>query len=78
MTSASTAMPRRDGTGLSPRRFLAPLLALLLIAAVGGGIWRFHARLGSDQAAQANRQAAAAQHVAIRGLIGSEKEDFMR
>jgi hypothetical protein len=61
---------------LYPRRFLAPLLALLLVGAVGAGIWRSHARLGSDQAAQATQQAANAQHVAVRGLIGSEKEDF--
>ena len=61
---------------MNPRRFLAPLLALLLVAAVGGGIWRSHARLGSDQAAQASQQAAAAHHVAVRGLIGSEKEAF--
>ena len=61
---------------MNPRRFLAPALALLLIAAVGGGIWRSHTRLGLDQAAQATLQAADAQHVAVRGLIGSEKEDF--
>ena len=61
---------------MNPRRFLAPALALILIAAVGGGIWRSHARLGNDQAAQATLQAANAQRVAVRGLIGSEKEDF--
>ncbi len=61
---------------MNPRRFLAPALALLLIAAVGGGIWRSHDRLGTDQAAQATLQATNAQHVAVRGLIGSEKEDF--
>ena len=61
---------------LESTSFPGALLALLLTAAVGGGIWRSHARLGSDQAAQATRQDAAAQHVAVRGLIGSEKEDF--
>ncbi len=58
------------------RRLLAPALAVALIAAVGGGIWRSHARLGADQAAQASAQVDSHRHVVVRGLIGSEKEDF--
>ncbi len=58
------------------RRFLAPALAVLLAAGVGAGIWKSHARVGDDHAASARIQAQSARAVSVRGLIGSEKEDF--
>jgi hypothetical protein len=61
---------------LNVRRFLAPALAVLLFIAVGGGVWYSHLRLGADQAARATAQAEVGRQVAIRGLIGSEKEAF--
>jgi len=67
---------RRFGLHLNLRRFLAPALATLLIAAVGGGVWYSHARLGADQALQANARLEQAHHADLRGLIGSEKEAF--
>jgi len=61
---------------LNPRSFLAPAAVVALVAAIGAGIWHSHARLGADQAAQARAQVENTQHVAVRGLIGSEKEAF--
>ncbi|MCV2357502.1 hypothetical protein LNV08_00775 [Paucibacter sp. TC2R-5] len=58
------------------RKLVAPTLAAVLFAAVGGGIWYSNTRLGAQQAIEASAQAKQAQQVALRGLIGSEKEAF--
>ncbi|WP_310389710.1 hypothetical protein [Roseateles sp.] len=58
------------------RKLVAPTLAAVLFAAIGGGIWYSNTRLGAQQAIEASAQAKQAQQVALRGLIGSEKEAF--
>jgi len=58
------------------RRFVAPALAALLLAAVGGGIWYSNRSVGEERTAQATAQIEAARQVSVRGLIGSEKEAF--
>jgi hypothetical protein len=58
------------------RKVLAPALAVLLLAAVAGGIWFSNARVGQEKAAQQAGQLEKARQVAVRGLIGSEKEAF--
>lgn len=54
------------------RKIAAPVLGVLLLAAVGAGVWRSNARVGQEQASRTQ----AAQSIAVRGLIGSEKEAF--
>lgn len=54
------------------RKFLAPLLAVALLGAVGYGIWRSNS--GVQQ--QRIEQSRAAESVSLRGMIGSEKEPF--
>ena len=51
----------------SLRRLLGPILSLILIVGVGAGIW--YSASGALRARQV---------VSIRGLIGSEKEEFFR
>lgn len=58
------------------RRLVAPVLALLLLAGVGGGIWYSNQRLSNDQADAAQQRLAQSQQASLRGLIGSEKEAF--
>jgi hypothetical protein len=58
------------------RKVLAPALAVLLLAAVAGGIWFSNSRVGQEKAAQQAGQLEKARQVAVRGLIGSEKEAF--
>jgi len=58
------------------RKFVAPVLALLLLGAVGGGIWFSNTRVIADQSQAQNAKLAAASQVNVRGLIGSEKEAF--
>jgi hypothetical protein len=58
------------------RRLIGPLVALVLVATVGGGIWYSHGRLRAERDATAQSQLEAARTVAVRGLIGSEKEAF--
>jgi hypothetical protein len=55
---------------------LAPALAVLLLAAVGGGIWFSNTRLNDDRSARQTEQLQKARQVTVRGLIGSEKEAF--
>ncbi|QTD44754.1 hypothetical protein [Ottowia testudinis] len=57
---------------MNARRLLAFGLAVLLAAAIGGGIWysRGAVQLGQQQRIEAQQQ------VSARGLIGSEKEAF--
>jgi hypothetical protein len=56
------------------RRLVGPAFAVLLVGAIGGGIWYSHSNLSAERAAVAQRQAEAAREVRIHGLIGSEKE----
>ena len=58
------------------RRLIGPGVALVLVAAVGGGIWYSHDSLRAEHAASEQRQLDAARTVAVRGLIGSEKDAF--
>jgi hypothetical protein len=57
---------------MKPNAQLGPVLALLLLGGVGAGIWH------SNSALKHERSAAIAKNtsVSIRGVIGSEKEDF--
>jgi hypothetical protein len=57
------------------RRLIGPAVALVLAAAVGGGIWYSHQGLRAEQDAS-TRQLEAARTEMVRGLIGSEKEAF--
>lgn len=52
------------------------MVALVLIAAVGGGIWTSHGRLRAEHEVTEQKALEAARTVAVRGLIGSEKEAF--
>jgi hypothetical protein len=58
------------------RKLVAPSLALVLLAAVGAGIWFSNHRVVDDRTAQQSARLAAARQVSVRGLIGSEKEAF--
>ena len=58
------------------RRLIAPALAILLLAAVGGGVWYSNARLRDESATQAALRIEQQKQVSARGLIGSEKEAF--
>jgi hypothetical protein len=56
------------------RRLVGPAFAVLLVGAIGGGIWYSHSNLSAERDAVAQRQSEAAREVRIHGLIGSEKE----
>lgn len=58
------------------RKFVAPLLAALLLAGVAGGIWFSHASVTGERTAQDAARIEQARQVSARGLIGSEKEPF--
>ena len=58
------------------RRLVVPVVAVVLLAAIGGGIWYSNTRLVEDRAAVSARQAERARAVTVHGLIGSEKESF--
>ncbi len=58
------------------RRFVAPALAGVLIAAVGTGIWWSNRSVGDQRTAEATARLEQAKQVSVRGLIGSEKEAF--
>jgi hypothetical protein len=57
------------------RRLIGPAVALVLVSAVGGGIWYSHEGLRAEHAAS-ERSLEAAQVESVHGLIGSEKEAF--
>jgi len=61
---------------LNIRRLVAPIVAAVLLAAVGGGVWYSNARVIDDRTTQQNARLELAKQVAVRGLIGSEKEAF--
>ncbi len=58
------------------RKFLAPALAIALLGAVGGGIWYSNTSVVTQKSAEQVAQLERAQHVTVKGLIGSEKEAF--
>jgi hypothetical protein len=58
------------------RKFLAPLVAILLLGAVAAGIWQSNTQLQDSQSSAQQAAAQAARQVTARGLIGSEKESF--
>ncbi len=58
------------------RRLVAPVVATALLAAVGGGVWYSNTRVIEDRTTQQNARLEQARQVAVRGLIGSEKEAF--
>lgn len=58
------------------RKLLAPALALLLLAAVSGGIWYSNHRVIEGQSAEQVARLEQAKQVSVRGLIGSEKTPF--
>lgn len=61
---------------METRKLIAPALAALLLAAVAGGVWYSNTQLGADTATKAQLQLDQQKQVAVRGLIGSEKEAF--
>lgn len=54
------------------RKFVAPALAVLLLASVGGGIWYSNTRVALESGVRTEQQ----NQITVRGLIGSEKEVF--
>jgi hypothetical protein len=56
------------------RRLIGPAFAVLLLGAIGGGIWYSHSDVRAQRDAAAEQQSEAAREIRIRGLIGSEKE----
>src|SRR5689334_8149312 len=58
------------------QRFVGPVVAVVLLAAVGGGVWYSNSHLRQESVANARIQAEAAQALTVNGLIGSEKEAF--
>ncbi|WP_208513981.1 substrate-binding domain-containing protein [Variovorax paradoxus] len=58
------------------RKLIAPALAVVLLAAVAGGVWYSNQRVRDDTTAGNAARIEQARHVALRGLIGSEKESF--
>lgn len=58
------------------RKLIAPALAVLLLGAVGGGVWYSNQRLRDDTAQRQTLQIEQQKQVTARGLIGSEKEAF--
>jgi hypothetical protein len=56
------------------RRLVGPAFAVLLVGAIGGGIWYSHSSLRAERETIAQRESEAAQEVRVHGLIGSEKE----
>ncbi|MEJ0036052.1 MAG: hypothetical protein WDO68_08205 [Gammaproteobacteria bacterium] len=58
------------------QRFVGPVVAVVLLAAVGGGVWYSNTHLRAESAQTARIQSEAAQALTVNGLIGSEKEAF--
>ena len=61
---------------MNTHRLVGPLVALLLIAAVGGGIWYSHGRLLAQRDTTEQARLEAAHTLVVHGLIGSEKDAF--
>lgn len=61
---------------MDARRIVAPLLGLVLLAAVGVGIYVSNHRLTEDRGAVDGSRALPDRSAGLRGLIGSEKESY--
>jgi hypothetical protein len=58
------------------RKLAAPVLGLALLGAVAGGIWYSNNQVTQQQSLEQAAHTAQAQHVNVKGLIGSEKDAF--
>ncbi|REN18864.1 hypothetical protein DSI41_12005, partial [Mycobacterium tuberculosis] len=58
------------------RKLIAPALAVVLLAAVGAGVWYSNTRLHDESATATAARIEQEKQVTLRGLIGSEKETF--
>ncbi|QNK65255.1 hypothetical protein [Variovorax sp. PAMC26660] len=58
------------------RKLIAPVLAVVLLAAVASGVWYSNTRLHDESATAAATRIEQDKQVTLRGLIGSEKEAF--
>lgn len=58
------------------RRWAAPALGVLLLTAVGAGIWYSNSDVSEQQRSIEATKAEQARNVSVRGLIGSEKDSF--
>jgi hypothetical protein len=61
---------------LDTRRLIAPVLAVVLLAAVAAGVWYSNSRLRDESVATEAAKIERDKEVSLRGLIGSEKETF--
>jgi hypothetical protein len=61
---------------LDTRKLIAPVLAVVLLAAVAAGIWYSNSRVRDESAATEAAKIERDKQVSLRGLIGSEKEPF--
>jgi hypothetical protein len=61
---------------LDTRRLIAPVLAVVLLAAVAAGVWYSNSRLRDESVATEAAKVERDNKVILRGLIGSEKETF--
>ncbi len=59
---------------MESRKLVAGVLAVVLLGSVGGGIWYSHSEV--QHSGQITAQSDAHQQIMVKGLIGSEKEDF--
>jgi hypothetical protein len=61
---------------LDTRRLIAPVLAVVLLAAVAAGVWYSNSRVRDEAVATEAAKIERDKQVSLRGLIGSEKETF--
>ena len=61
---------------MDTRRLIAPVLAVVLLAAVAAGVWYSNSRLRDESVATEAAKIVRDKEVTLRGLIGSEKETF--
>ncbi len=61
---------------MDTRRLIAPVLAVVLLAAVAAGVWYSNSRLRDESVASEAAKIERDNKVILRGLIGSEKETF--
>lgn len=61
---------------MDTRRLIAPVLAVVLLAAVAAGVWYSNSRVRDESVATEAAKIERDKQVSLRGLIGSEKETF--
>lgn len=61
---------------MDTRRLIAPVLAVVLLAAVAAGVWYSNSRVRDEAVATEAAKIERDKQVSLRGLIGSEKESF--